>query len=133
MNVPSDFNVWAHVVDLLGSEEDLKDTPVRSPGDAAAEPAKDIAFVRTRSIQLLEVPSFTTAILSWSDPTSCHYTHQCWCINRAVTTGVCAWSGLPIAKGDQVYKPRVAGPKPRNANAMILRRVLDGESIGATR
>ncbi|REG48655.1 uncharacterized protein DUF3331 [Paraburkholderia sp. BL6669N2] len=129
MNDADDLRIWAHTLDRIASGKDpviaLAGSPVRTSRAEPCSLTNDVTPVSTRKIRLLERPTCTTAILSWSDSTSCRYGYQRWCVCRAERAGVCVLSRLLVAKGDEVYRPRLAGPRPRNADAMILRWVLE--------
>ncbi|MFJ1256788.1 DUF3331 domain-containing protein [Cupriavidus sp. CuC1] len=78
----------------------------------------------TAIVSVVERPSSTLAVISWRDPTHCRYGDQIWTAVSAREDGVCALSGLPIAKGQAVYRPRPCRPPARNAYAMILASAL---------
>src|SRR6478752_3821975 len=71
-------------------------------------------------VRVIERPSSATALVYWSDPGNCHYGYQGWRATTANAEGVCSLSGMPIHRGDQVYRPSQRDPKPQNAAAMIL-------------
>ncbi|CAL8476579.1 Ribosomal protein S14 (plasmid) [Caballeronia sp. S22] len=71
-------------------------------------------------VRVIERPSSATALVYWSDPGTCHYGYQGWRATTATAEGVCSLSGMPIHRGDQVYRPSQRDPKPQNAAAMIL-------------
>ncbi|MFB9125003.1 DUF3331 domain-containing protein [Paraburkholderia dipogonis] len=129
LNKVRDLSIWEHTLDQIGNDQDSTITAEKTSGKDPNSSYRDVLPSRARRIRLVERPTRTTAILSWSDPTSCRYAYQGWCVSRAESIGVCVLSGLPILKGDEVYKPRASGSRPRNANAMILRRVLEHERI----
>ncbi|WP_082992307.1 DUF3331 domain-containing protein [Paraburkholderia tropica] len=58
-------------------------------------------------------------ILAWHDPSSCAYRDQEWQLSRARRAGFCAVSGRAIRRGEHVYRPRPARPRPLNSRAMI--------------
>ncbi|MGO4814699.1 DUF3331 domain-containing protein [Cupriavidus sp. 2MCAB6] len=78
----------------------------------------------TAIVSIVERTSSTLAVISWRDATHCRYGAQIWAAVSAREAGVCALSGLPIAKGQAVYRPRPCRPPARNAEAMILASVL---------
>ncbi|TCG04444.1 hypothetical protein BZM27_40840 [Paraburkholderia steynii] len=125
MDDTRDFTIWQHMLGQIGIGKETATVPASTSHQF---PDMEQGYVQCSSavrVRLLDRPSSTTAILSWSDPTSCRYAYQCWRVSRAESTGICVLSGAAIAKGDEVYKPRLSGTRPRNANAMILRRMLD--------
>ncbi|QOT79298.1 DUF3331 domain-containing protein [Cupriavidus basilensis] len=78
----------------------------------------------TAIVSVVERPSPTLAVINWRDATHCRYGAQIWTAISARGAGVCALSGLPIAKGQAVYRPRPCRPPARNAEAMILASAL---------
>jgi hypothetical protein len=111
---------WFHTVALLSP-----DSPTTSPRHRPARADfRHEAYTRC-AIQVLERQGRTVATVAWSDSTACRYGEQLWrrCIARK--TGRCALSGQVIAKGDAVYRPRIAQPAPRNIDAMILASVME--------
>jgi hypothetical protein len=75
---------------------------------------------RNATIEILDRPSPTSAVLSWRDPTGSSYGYQSWQKRIAKRTGSCALTGFPIRRGDLVFLPRRASVRPANASAMIL-------------
>jgi Domain of unknown function (DUF3331) len=72
------------------------------------------------NIRVLDRPTSRTAIVTWGDPTSCHYGDQVWRVARAARDGFCALSGQQIHRGDIVYRPSHYRPAPANAASMML-------------
>jgi hypothetical protein len=75
---------------------------------------------REANIRVLDRPTSRTAIVTWGDPTSCHYGDQVWRVARAARDGLCALSGQQIHRGDVVYRPSHYRPAPANAGSMML-------------
>lgn len=75
---------------------------------------------RDAHIRVLERPTSRTAIVTWGDPTSCHYGDQVWRVARASSDGLCALSGQQIRRGDVVYRPSHYRLAPANAGSMML-------------
>ncbi|HEY4365590.1 MAG TPA: DUF3331 domain-containing protein [Steroidobacteraceae bacterium] len=75
---------------------------------------------RGAHIKVLERPTSRTAIITWGDPTSCHYGDQVWRVARASSDGFCALSGQQIRRGDVVYRPSHYRLAPANAGSMML-------------
>jgi hypothetical protein len=76
------------------------------------------------NIRVIDRPTTRTAIVTWGDPTSCHYGDQVWRVARAASDGFCALSGQEIRRGDTIYRPSHyrlgrAWP-PANADSMML-------------
>jgi hypothetical protein len=86
---------------------DAPDTVQRAPGQGV-------------DVRVLERPTVRTAVVSWTDPICCRYGDQVWVTAKAPHDGHCALSGLPIVRGDRIYRPRPTDPMPRNAKAMML-------------
>jgi hypothetical protein len=63
-------------------------------------------------------------VVSWHDSTSCHYGDQRWIRAKARRTGVCALTGMPVSRGEYVYRPAQA-PRPVNSGAMILASAVE--------
>ncbi|WP_418789373.1 DUF3331 domain-containing protein [Paraburkholderia pallida] len=76
-------------------------------------------------VRIVERPTVGPVTLTWRDPLCCSYGNQEWYLTRARRTGVCALSGLEIRRGQTVYRPRATRPQALNANAMILKEILD--------
>ena len=79
-------------------------------------------------VRVIERPSSATALVYWSDPGTCHYGYQGWRATTATSEGVCSLSGMPIHRGDPVYRPSQRDPKPQNASAMILAAAMPGNA-----
>jgi hypothetical protein len=79
-------------------------------------------------VRVIERPSSATALVYWSDPGTCHYGYQGWRATTATSEGVCSLSGMPVHRGDQVYRPSQRDPKPQNASAMILAAAMPKNS-----
>ncbi|MGV7241131.1 DUF3331 domain-containing protein [Caballeronia sp. M23-90] len=122
---------WAQTICLLGiySIRPENRRGRRRGSSFAMEPGHDVHHSGSVSVRLIELPSATTAIIAWSDPTSCCYGAQVWRQGVAPRTGVCAATGRPIFRGDVVYRPRAGQPAPANSKAMILSTVLYGIAI----
>jgi hypothetical protein len=79
-------------------------------------------------VRVIERPSSATALVYWSDPGICHYGYQGWRATTSTAEGICSLSGMPIHRGDQVYRPSQRDPKPQNAAAMILATAMPSDS-----
>ncbi|MGE8158959.1 DUF3331 domain-containing protein [Paraburkholderia sp. NPDC080076] len=76
-------------------------------------------------ITAIERQSDTYVLISWCDPTMCHYVDQVWSRFTARCSGHCALTGQRIERGDQVFKPRSRGRlRPANCDEMILATAL---------
>jgi len=65
------------------------------------------------------------ALVSWCDPTMCHYIDQVWNQVVARSSGYCALTGQRIERGDPIFKPRARGRnRPANCNEMVLAAAL---------
>lgn len=125
---------WSQTLCLLDS---LSCTEETSSGQSLARPPgvrvsarrsahRRVAAVACASdkrgahIRVLERPTSRTAIVTWGDPTSCHYGDQVWRVARASSDGYCALSGQQIRRGDAVYRPSHYRLAPANAGSMML-------------
>ncbi|HEV3427709.1 MAG TPA: DUF3331 domain-containing protein [Paraburkholderia sp.] len=88
--------------------------------DAAPARRAHLAFVEVCKDKLISV--------SWSDPTSGHYTEQLWRLCIARKRGQCALTGGDIQRGDKIYRPFVRGTTPINADWAVLASALEIES-----
>jgi hypothetical protein len=95
-------------------------------GKVAALPRSDSdGDLGAAVITVVERQSNSTVLVSWRDPTFCHYVEQTWRLGVAHRQGLCALSGSPIQPGDSIYRPLSGGAEPPvNANAMILNVVI---------
>ncbi|MFL9882150.1 DUF3331 domain-containing protein [Paraburkholderia agricolaris] len=70
--------------------------------------------------------------LRWVEPGRCHYGEQRWSLAAAKRNGYCIVSGLPIRRGELVFRPGER-PMPANAHRMILpepvEQVLAGHTV----
>jgi hypothetical protein len=75
----------------------------------------------TSKITSIERQDKGLALVSWCDPTMCHYVDQVWNQVVARSSGYCALTGQRIERGDTIFKPRARGRnRPANCNEMIL-------------
>ncbi|SAL63531.1 hypothetical protein AWB69_07131 [Caballeronia udeis] len=76
-------------------------------------------------ITAIERQSDACVLISWCDPTMCHYVDQVWGRVTASYSGHCALTGQRIQRGDQVFRPRWRGRlRPANCDEMILATAL---------
>lgn len=90
-------------------------------------PSSDLRPFPEAVVRVIERPSSATALVYWSDPGTCHYGYQGWRATSATVAGVCSLSGMPIHRGDAVYRPSQRDPKPQNASAMILAAAMPAD------
>lgn len=77
------------------------------------------------SIRRIERQTESTILVSWSDPTLGRYQDQTWRAGFARVAGVCGLTGMPVRRGDPVFRPVVRGGfRPLNAFDMILADTL---------
>ncbi|WP_144109867.1 DUF3331 domain-containing protein [Paraburkholderia sp. BCC1886] len=110
--------VWGHVISALLCAYRV---PANPP--PAARPVGRAALRAPSSHVLVEVVerlSVSTIAVIWQDATRCCYIDQVWHSCRARSMGYCALTGTLIRRGDFIYKPRVRGEIPANADAMIV-------------
>lgn len=133
-------NPWSQVVSLLSHLSSGVNGTAGEPWRAACRPGAHAARIwkpgtphqatsarSTRSkISAIERQGDATALISWCDPTMCHYVDQVWSRVTARCNGYCALTGQCIQRGDAVFKPRVRGrPRPLNCEEMILAAALE--------
>ncbi|MFC0398749.1 DUF3331 domain-containing protein [Paraburkholderia rhizosphaerae] len=83
------------------------------------------AMANVSSIRRIERQTGSTILVSWSDPTLGRYQDQAWRAGFARKPGVCGLTGMPVRRGDAVYRPVVrGGVRPLNALDMILAETL---------
>jgi hypothetical protein len=111
---------WQSTIALLSSEGEIR-LPIVS---SRVRPLCDEGYFSKCAIRVLERNGQISATVAWSDATSCCYGEQLWRRSIAKKAGVCALSGQAIARGDAVYRPRLAQPAPLNIEAMILATVM---------
>ena len=130
-------NPWTHVVSLLShlaSEGYVVDgepwravcwqRPAHRGKLSEPDPARSIGGSGGR-ITAIETQDGISALVSWCDPTMCHYVDQTWTRVIARTCGYCALTGQRIQRGDLVFKPRGRGRhRPVNCDEMILAAAL---------
>jgi hypothetical protein len=112
---------WQSMMALLSSEGEMR-PPIVS---GCVRPKYGEGHFTKCAIRVLERNSQVSAIVAWSDATSCCYGDQLWRRGIAKKAGVCALSGQTIATGDAVYRPRLVQPAPQNIEAMILAAVME--------
>jgi hypothetical protein len=115
-----DIHPWQQVVTVLRRLGDpqpyAKNTRIRR---ATFQASAQQVFVR-----VVDRPSGSTATVEWGDSTSGYYGDQIWRRGKAKCSGICAATGVAIARGDLVYRPRGGRGTPANAHAMILASVV---------
>ncbi|MBN3834436.1 DUF3331 domain-containing protein [Burkholderia sp. Ac-20344] len=104
--------------------------PVRPDPRSARDLPERTNWVPNRtSIKAIEPHGKNSLLVSWCDPTSCHYIDQVWVNVTARKNGCCALTGLPIQCGDLIYKPQCRGSRaPANRHEMILLSALSARS-----
>lgn len=116
---------WVRTISLLTLDINSAVRLTRSVTDGVPSrvPTNPVQLLRGAVVRLIDRPTATTAIVAWSDPTSCFYGDQVWRAGVARHQGICAISRRLIGRGDEVYKP-YHRPAPANAMAMILATVV---------
>lgn len=72
-------------------------------------------------ISRIEWQTSCTILVSWSDSTRGRYVDQTWRLGYARTAGVCRLTGVPVRRGDPVFRPLYRkDAEPTNARDMIL-------------
>ena len=133
-------NPWSQVVSLLSHLSSGVDSVTGEPWRTACR--RGVHAVRIgkpgtphqtttvpappSKISAIERQDDASALISWCDPTMCHYVDQVWSRVTARTNGYCALTGQRIQRGDAVFKPRARGRlRPVNYEEMILATVLE--------
>ncbi|MGF6754386.1 DUF3331 domain-containing protein [Paraburkholderia sp. GAS334] len=95
---------------------------------------KPCAMANASSISHIEWQTARTILISWSDSTLGRYQDQTWRAGFARTSGVCGLTGVPVRRGDAVFRPLIrAAIKPTNAFDMILAETLLQEEQSVAR
>ncbi|MFM0342402.1 DUF3331 domain-containing protein [Paraburkholderia fungorum] len=133
-------NPWSQVVSLLSRLSSGVDSAAGEPWRAACRRGAQAARIgkpgtpyqttlvpAPRSkITAIERQDDTSVLISWCDPTMCHYVDQVWSRVTARSSGYCALTGQRIQSGDAVFKPRGRGRlRPVNCEEMILAAALE--------
>jgi hypothetical protein len=83
------------------------------------------AKANASSIRRIEWQTTRTVLVSWSDSTLGRYEDQTWRAGFARTAGFCGLTGVPVRRGDVVFRPfQRGGATPTNALDMILADTL---------
>jgi hypothetical protein len=78
-------------------------------------------------ISSVERRSTSTIVVSWSDATRGRYLDQVWRAGYARAAGFCGLTGVPVRRGDVVFRPLLrGGVAPVNAFDMILAEHVPG-------
>ncbi|MEQ5840119.1 DUF3331 domain-containing protein [Paraburkholderia acidicola] len=106
--------VYTHTVRATRIE--IADKPRQAISDAAPR----------NKITAIEREDDVSALVSWCDPTKCHYVDQVWRQVMARSNGYCALTGKPIRRGERVFMPNGRGRlRPVNHGEMILATALE--------
>ncbi|MBN3852184.1 MULTISPECIES: DUF3331 domain-containing protein [unclassified Paraburkholderia] len=117
-------NAWQYTLTLLGGGSVLHGL------DAAHHETVDAVPARRANLAFVDVCKDNLISVSWSDPTSGHYTEQLWRLCIARKRGICALTGSDIQRGDKIYRPFSRGAAPGNANWAVLASALDVDLKG---
>lgn len=83
------------------------------------------AMANASSIHRIEWQTTCTVLISWSDSTLGRFDEQTWRAGFARTSGICGLTGMPVRRGDPVFRPLPrGGVKPTNAFDMIRADIL---------
>jgi hypothetical protein len=125
---------WPHIIDCLRASTPRTAHSTRKPATLARCSPAPNATTHTASIRHIEWQTMHTIRVSWSDPTlgQCH--DQTWRAGSARTEGVCVLTGVPVRRGDAVFRPLALGrDAPVNAPHMILANTLRQDKPGVAR
>ncbi len=129
-------NPWSQVVSLLSHLSSGVDSAAGEPWRAACRRGRivkpgtphqtTLVAAPCSKITAIERQDDTSALISWCDPTMCHYVDQVWSRVTARSSGYCALTGQRIRSGDAVFKPSARGRlRPVNCEEMILAAALE--------
>ncbi len=127
---------WCQIVGGLRGRAADATHSARGPAihDAVCElPARCNPMPRTMatasSIRHIEWQTASTILVSWSDARLGLFQDQTWRVGVARRQGTCALTGVPVRRGDVVFRPLArAGTTPMNASDMILAATLSREA-----
>jgi hypothetical protein len=78
------------------------------------------AMANASSIRKIEWQTTCTILISWSDSTLGRFDEQTWRAGFARAPGICGLTGMPVRRGDPVFRPLPrGGVSPTNALDMI--------------
>ncbi|MCC8402721.1 DUF3331 domain-containing protein [Paraburkholderia sp. MMS20-SJTN17] len=81
----------------------------RRARDSKTAVGRDEVSLRTWKVQILEILSASLVSVRWSDPLRGHMGEQIWQRVVARESSRCALTGMPVKRGDRVYRPRERG------------------------
>ncbi|MBU7439725.1 DUF3331 domain-containing protein [Paraburkholderia fungorum] len=110
--------------DSASVREGWRDSRVRERKTAAAQ--GDVSL-RALKLQILEILSGSSLSVRWSDPLRGHMGEQIWHRVVARESSRCALTGMPVKRGDRVYRPRNRG----RSTAFNADRVIHAAAIEA--
>ncbi|WP_321961395.1 DUF3331 domain-containing protein [Paraburkholderia sp. J7] len=76
-------------------------------------------------MEFVERLSPTHITLNWRDATSGCYGEQLWHLTTARARSSCMLCGAPIRRGSAVYRPRLRGRRPANADWIVLATTIE--------
>jgi hypothetical protein len=131
MNDSATQHTWQHTIATLAlissscRDAHRKQGLLRTSDERFAATKQTPGRVAPRSpasayVEVLERRSPTLILVYWCDATSGRYGDQLWSRGVAPCSAICALSGARIRPGDRVYRPRIRGRKPSNADRSIL-------------
>jgi hypothetical protein len=118
---------WSQIVKWLRGHPSGMECAIRRTAHASRDFCNPppCAIANFSSIRRIERQTESTILVSWSDPTLGRYQDQTWRAGFARTAGVCGLTGMPVRRGDAVFRPVVRGSaRPLNAFDMILADTL---------
>lgn len=122
---------WRHIVDCLREGVPGTAPSTRKPAAHATQARRNPApnaLTGAPSIKRIEWQTAHTIRVSWSDATLGQYHDQMWRAGFARAPGVCGLTGVPVRRGDAVFRPSVRGGVAfMNAPIMILADTLRQE------
>jgi hypothetical protein len=119
---------WMQIVSVLHGRARFVAQP--DPAPAVRRPRErcrsmSAGMANASSIRRIEWQTTCTILVSWSDSTLGRIEDQTWRAGYARTSGICGLTGVPVRRGDPVFRPlQKGGVTPRNAFDMILANTL---------
>jgi hypothetical protein len=122
------IDLWDQIVSGLCGRTAFTVHPSRKPGFYGSRErcnSMKSAMAHAWTINRIEWLSTRTILVSWSHSTLGRYEDQTWRAGIASTPGICGHTGVPVRRGDAVFRPlqRVDAPLT-NAPHMILADTL---------
>jgi hypothetical protein len=110
-------------IERMSSGANPSEAPPAASRRSAVAPCADTHLAA--HMEFVERLSPTVITVSWHDARSGCYSEQFWHLATARRRGNCSLSGELIRRGTAVYRPRLRGQRPANADWVVLAAVID--------